>query len=169
MSAAVSPRPADDLRPLYRTMLALGAAAALILALGLVDFLVFEPLGQHTGTAVTVSGVFAYDPSTHQTTGKSGDRYDASQPFAAVVDWASVPPGTTVGARWFNSLGSAVGGVGPRPAGAMTDADRTVPVEVPQGFHANIPGEYLFVVERFSRGQPVEVLARRFVLVKREL
>jgi hypothetical protein len=30
-----------------------------------------------------------------------------------------------------------------------------------------LPGHYLFVVERYSRGQPVEVLGRRIVLVRR--
>jgi hypothetical protein len=42
-----------------------------------------------------------------------------------------------------------------------------VPVETPEGEQANLPGDYLFVVERFSHGQPVEVLARRIVLVRR--
>jgi len=60
-----------------------------------------------------------------------------------------------------------VGQVGPKPAGQMTDTDRVVPVKVPSGLTRNIPGEYIFVAERFRSGQPVEVLARRFVLVRR--
>jgi hypothetical protein len=42
-----------------------------------------------------------------------------------------------------------------------------VPVALPAGLRQNIPGTYLFVVERISRGQPVEVLARRLVVVER--
>lgn len=161
--------PADDLRPLFRTVVALGIAGLVILAVGLVEFFAFEPLGQHTGVKARVVGVFRYDPDSRQTSGPSSARFAADQDFAAVVDWSSVPGDTLVGAHWFNSLGSDVGGIDPRPASAMTDADRSVPVKVPEGFHANIPGEYLFVVERFRDGQPVEVLARRLVLVKRQL
>ena len=42
-----------------------------------------------------------------------------------------------------------------------------VPVALPAGLKQNIPGTYLFVVERISRGQPVEVLARRLIEVER--
>jgi hypothetical protein len=42
-----------------------------------------------------------------------------------------------------------------------------VPVEVPEGSRFVLPGRYTFVVERLSGGMPVEVLARRFVLVDR--
>ena len=41
-----------------------------------------------------------------------------------------------------------------------------VPVEVPSGEERNLPGHYLFVVERYKNGQPVEVIGRRIVLVK---
>ena len=161
--------PGDGLRPLYRTIVALGVVGLVILTVGVVEFLAFEPLGQHTGLRARVEGVFRYDPDSRQTSGSSSTRFAANQPFAAVVDWSSVPGDTVVGARWFNSLGTDVGGIDPKPASQMTDADRLVPVKVPEGFHANIPGEYLFVVERFRDGQPVEVLARRLVLVKRQL
>ena len=46
-------------------------------------------------------------------------------------------------------------------------AENAVPVALPQGLTQNIPGTYIFVVERISRGQPVEVLARRLVEVER--
>jgi hypothetical protein len=42
-----------------------------------------------------------------------------------------------------------------------------VPVIVPPTYKHNLPGIYTFVVERFSGGVPVEVLARRIVLVER--
>jgi hypothetical protein len=42
-----------------------------------------------------------------------------------------------------------------------------VPVAVPAGLKYNLPGQYIFVVERISGGVPVEVLARRIVLVVR--
>ena len=160
---------ADNLRPLFRTVIGLGVAGLLILSVGLVEFFAFEPLGERTGATARVEGVYRYDPDSHQTSGASSTKFSANQEFAAVVDWSSVAASTVVGARWYNSLGTDVGGVDPKPASQMTDADRTIPVKVPEGFHANIPGEYLFVVERFRDGQPVEVLARRYVLVKRQL
>ena len=158
---------ADDLRPLYRVIKILGAAAIAILALGLVEFLAFEPLGQHSGLSARVEGVFRYDPAAHQTSGADSSRFSATEDFAAVIDWSSLPSSTVAGASWSNSLGTVVGGVGPKSAGQMTEADRTVPVKVPSGLTRNIPGQYLFVVERFRSGQPVEVLARRLVLVRR--
>lgn len=157
---------ADDLGPLYRAIRLLGAAAVLILALGLVDYLAFEPLGQHSGLSARIQGVYHYDPSTNQTGGADHSRFSATEDFAAVVDWSSLPAGVVVGAGWSNALGTEVGGVGPKPAGQMTDQDRTVPVKVPHGLTRSIPGRYLFVVERFRGGQPVEVLARRQVLVR---
>lgn len=156
-----------EIRPLYRAMLILGAVAIVILGLGLIEFLAFEPLGEHSGITVRVDGVFYYDPSSHETTGGDRSRFDASEDFAAVVDWSSAPSGTVVGASWFSAIGSAVGQVGPKPAGEMTEQDRTVPVKVPPGLTRNVPGEYVFVVERYRGHQPVEVLARRLVLVRR--
>lgn len=157
----------DDLRPLYRAMLLLGGMAVVILALGIVDFLAFEPLGQHTDTRVGISGIYAYDPATRATSGPPATRFAAGQDFAAVIDWSTAPAGAVLGARWSNSLGTAVGEVAPRRAGAMTERERLLPVKVPPGFHRNLPGEYVLVVERYRGNQPVEVVARRLVLVKR--
>jgi hypothetical protein len=42
-----------------------------------------------------------------------------------------------------------------------------VPVITPPGLRHNLPGHYTFVVERIQGGLPVEVLARRIVLVER--
>jgi len=82
-----------------------------------------------------------------------------------VVDWSSIAVGTQVAARWFNSFGEVVGQVGPDRVESIGQA--TVPVALPPGLRQNIPGTYLFVVERISRGQPVEVLARRLIVVER--
>jgi hypothetical protein len=40
-------------------------------------------------------------------------------------------------------------------------------VTVPAGLDKNLPGTYLFVVERVVHGQAVEVLGREFVRVER--
>jgi hypothetical protein len=40
-------------------------------------------------------------------------------------------------------------------------------VEVPPDLHFVLPGRYTFVVERVAGGVPVEVLARRFIVVDR--
>jgi len=157
---------ADEIRPLYRAMLMLGVVAVVILGLGLVDFFAFEPLGEHSGITVRVVGVFHVDPTTGATAGPGRSKFTPTEAFAAVVDWSAVPGTTIVGATWLNSLGETVGEVRPKPGSALTESDRTVPVKVPTGRTRNIPGEYVFVAERFRGGQPVEVLARRLVLVR---
>jgi hypothetical protein len=157
--------PRDEIRPLYLTMLTLGVVALVILAAGLVDFFAFEPLGQSSGAHATVKGVFHYDPATGQVSGPDRQRFSADEPFAAVVDWTSLPPTMEVAARWFNTLGTTVGGAGPAPAGQLTDHP-IVPVKTPPGFRHNVPGDYNFVIERYREGQPVEVLARRLVYVR---
>jgi hypothetical protein len=156
----------DDVRPLYRTILALGVVAIVILVVGVVQFVYFEPPGQRTTNTAHVKGVYVYDPRTHET--QDGDRQNFSrdQDFAAVVDWSSLPSNLIVGARWYDSFGDTVGGAGPAPA-AQLQGHEVVPVETPSGTAQNLPGHYLFVVERYSSGQPVEVLARRIVLVRR--
>lgn len=154
------------MRPLVKAMYALGITAVVILAIGLGEFLYFEPLGETTGTTARVQGVYAYDPATGSISGGDSSRFDRTQPFAAVVDWESLPAEMVVSGRWYNGFGVQVGGVGPGLAGGLSTS-RVVQVEVPHGLTTNIPGEYLFVVERVSRGQPVEVLARRLVLVTR--
>ena len=55
--------------------------------------------------------------------------------------------------------------VGPAPAGQLLDKT-VIPVKTPPEFKHNVPGEYTFLVERYSEGRPVEVLARHLVLVR---
>lgn len=157
---------ADETRPLYRTIFSLGVVAVLILAVGIGEFVYFAPFGERTGVKARVTGVYAYDPHTQRTLGEPTTRYTVDDDFAAVVDWTSLPASMLVGARWYNSMDVVVGGVGPAPAGELGDRS-VVPVKVPRGYTRNLPGEYVFVVERYSGGQPVELLARRLVLVRR--
>jgi len=155
----------DEILPLFRAIRLVGLMGLLILAVGLIEFVSFEPPGQATGTVAKIGGVYAYDPASRSVKGAAQERFARDQPFAAVVDWSSIPAGTTVAARWFDSFGEVVGQVGPAPAGDLGSAP--VPVALPEGLTRNIPGTYLFVVERISKGQPVEVLARRLVEVER--
>jgi hypothetical protein len=156
----------DDLTPIYRTVLALGGVAVLILVLGVVEFVYFEPPGQRTANSAHIQGVYSYDPRTKETSGSDSHSFSRTQDFAAVVDWSSLPPDLVAGARWYDGFGDTVGGVGPAPASELVGRE-TVPVQSPQGQQQNLPGDYLFVVERYSGGQPVEVLGRRIVLVRR--
>lgn len=160
----MSGRP-DEILPLYRAIRLVGLMALLIFAVGLVEFLSFEPPGQATGTSARITGVFAYNPRTQAISGQARERFARDQPFAAVVDWSSIPAGTNVAARWFDAFGEVVGQVGPEAAGSISAP--AVPVALPEGLRRNIPGTYLFVVERMSHGQAVEVLARRLVMVER--
>ena len=153
----------DPVVRLYRGVVALGVAGLLLLGLGLGEFFVFEPPGQHSGLSARIEGVYAYDAASKQAGG--GDRavFKRDQAFAAAVDWSALPEGQSFGARWFDSFQTPAGGVGPaHPSGLA----RLVPVQKPPGLHYNLPGHYYFVVERFSGGQPVEVIASRSVLVE---
>lgn len=160
-------RPAtyDPVRPLYRALLVFDVVAVLILAIGLGEFLYFEPPGQTTGLKATIVGVYQYDPTTSKTFGADRSTFTTTQDFAAVVDWASLPPSITVDARWYDTFGTIVGRAGPGTPAQLAD-QTTVPVGRPGPLKNNVPGRYLFVVERLGNGIPVEVLARRLVLVE---
>lgn len=156
----------DPVRTLYRALLVFDAVAILILAIGLGEFVYFEPPGQSTGLKATIVGVYQYDPTTKTTSGPDRRTFTRAQQFAAVVDWASLPHDISVDARWYDSFEAIVGRVGPGTP-AQLAAQTTIPVGVPTGLKHNLPGQYLLVVERLENGVPVEVLARRIVLVER--
>lgn len=158
--------PYDQVRTLYRTLLVFATVAVVILIVGLVEFVHFEPPGQSTGTTARVVGIYTYNPSSGTVAGPDQSEFSRTQVFAAVVDWSSVPANLTVDARWYDSFGSIVGRVGPGTPAQLANRS-IVPVVVPAGFHHVLPGHYTFVVERFRDGVPVEVLARRIVLVQR--
>ncbi len=156
-------KPADEVGPAYRLMLALGVVGFVILAVGLAQFIHFEPPGQRTGLHAEIRGIYSYDLRNHQTVGGGKDHFRTDEPFAAIVDWETLPADLLVGARWFTG-GFAIdaGGVGPARAGELAKGG-AIPVNV--GAERFPSGRYQIVVERFARGRPVEVLARRSVLV----
>ncbi len=156
----------NQLRTLYRTLLVFATVGVVILAIGLIQFAYFERPGEASGVKANIVGVYKYDPATEQTTGPDRAEYARNEEFAAVVDWSSIPSNLTVDARWYDSFGSIEGEVGPGRPTALAN-DKTVPVQVPPGYHYVLPGRYTFVVERLQDGVPVEVLGRRFVLVDR--
>jgi hypothetical protein len=156
----------DQLQTLYRTLLVFATVAVVILAVGLVEFVYFEPPGQATGVKARIVGVYRYDASTGSTVGPDSSSFARTEVFAGVVDWSGLPPDLSIDARWYDTFGNVVGRVGPSTP-AQLGPRSTVPVTVPQGLHHNLPGHYTFVVERLQGGLPVEVLARRIVLVER--
>jgi hypothetical protein len=156
----------DQLRTLYRTLLVFATVAMVILAVGLVEFVYFEPPGQVTGAKARIAGVFEYDPESGKVIDGDKSTFSRNQQFAAEVSWAGLPENISVDARWYDTFGNIVGRIGPStPAELGTTS--IVPATVPQGLHHNLPGHYTFVVERLKDGMPVEVLARRIVLVER--
>lgn len=154
----------DETRPAYRLVVALGIAGAVILVVGLAQFFHYEPPGQRTGARATILGVFDYDARTGTLQGPNRDHFKTSEPFAARVDWSSLPGDTVVGARWFSGgFAMDAGGIGPATARSLAESDRVVPVNLGDG---RLPaGHYQFVVERYAKNRPVEVLARVAVLV----
>lgn len=157
--------PYDPVRPLYRALVVFDIVAILILAVGLGEFLYFERPGQATGFKATIAGVYQYDQTTHMTSGPDRSTFTGREDFAAVVDWSSLPPTMTVDARWYDTFGTVVGRAGPGTPADLKD-QTTIPVLTPTPFERNLPGRYIFVVERLDNGVPVEVLARRLVLVE---
>jgi hypothetical protein len=164
--AAVRATPYDPVRTLYRALLVFDVVAILILAIGLGEFVYFEPPGQTTGLKATIVGVYLYNPATHATSGPDRRTFLRTEQFAAVVDWTSLPQTITVDARWYDSFEAIVGRVGPGTPAQLT-GQTIVPVGVPVSQQHNLPGQYVFVVERLDNGVPVEVIARRIVLVDR--
>ncbi len=157
----------DQLTVLYRTLLVFATVGVVILSIGLVQFVYFERPGEGTGVKAHIVGVFTYDPASKTTSGPDRSEFARTDDFAAVVDWTSLPAGFVVDARWYDTVGSMRGLVGPAHPQALV-AQSTIPVEVPPDLHYVLPGRYTFVVERIgSDGVPVEVLGRRFVLVDR--
>ena len=156
----------DPVRTLYRTLLAYGAFAMLILIAGVAEFVHFEPFTASATTNARVVGVHMYDPATKQTSGPERERFARDEEFAAVVDWSGLPDNITVEAVWFDSFENIVGSVGPGTPVELRD--RTiVPAEVPQGLKYHLPGQYIFAIERLDNGRPVEVIARSVVYVER--
>jgi hypothetical protein len=154
---------ADETRAIFRLLVGLGIAGVVILAIGLAQFVHFEPPGQRTGLSARITGVYGFDRKTGSTFGPNRDHFRTDEPFAAAVDWSGLPPAVVVGAGWFSGgFSLAAGGVG--PAGAGTLGEHSV---VPVNFGARrFPaGRYEFVVERYAAGRPVEVLARTTIVV----
>jgi hypothetical protein len=158
--------PYDPVRTLYRALLVFDAVAILILTVGLAEFLYFEPPGQTTGLKARIVGVYLYDPTTNTTAGADRRTFSRTEKFAAVMDWSSLPQDITVDARWYDSFEAVVGRAGPGTP-AQLAAQTIIPVGLTAGPKDNLPGQYLFVIERLENGVPVEVLARRIVLVER--
>ena len=157
----------DQLRVLYRTLLVFATVGVVILCVGLLQFVYFERPGEHTGVKANVVGVFKYDISTKTTSGSARSEFARTDNFAAVVDWKSLPTNLVVDARWYDTFGSMRGSAGPAHPNDL-ESESTIPVEVPEDLHYVLPGRYTFVVERVGPdGVPVEVLARRFVVVDR--
>jgi hypothetical protein len=156
----------DQLKVLYRTLLVFATVGGVILSIGLIEFVYFERPGEASGIHAHILGIYKYNPTSGQTSGPDRTQFARDEQFAAVVDWSSVPGSLIVAARWYDSFGSIEGQVGPAPASTLTD-NSVVPVAVPKGYHYVLPGRYTFVVERVEGGVPVEVLARRYVVVTR--
>ena len=155
----------EDLRPLYWTMLGLGLVAVVILGLGLATLLRFAPPGQHSGYRAHVAGVYPYDTRSGQVDGPAMTHFRRDQPFAAQVEWGLLPASMVVDARWYDSLDSEVGRVGPEQAGRLASRDALVPVITPSNQRANLPGSYTLKVVRYSGSRPVEVLDTEYVVV----
>lgn len=156
----------DPVVTLYRTLLVCAAVGVIILAAGLAEFFYFEPFAQTTGLHAEITGVFAYDPATHQTSGPDRGTFHRTEQFAAVVNWTTLPASITVQAIWYDGFGNVVGQAGQAKASELT-SHRIIPAQLPQGLSYHLPGQYIFAVERDQGGQPVEVLARRLIEVTR--
>jgi hypothetical protein len=156
----------DQLRTLYRTLLVFATFGVMILAVGLLEFVHYEPAGQTSSIKAHIAGVYEYDASTGTTVGPDRTQFPRTDRIAAVVDWSSIPAHLVVDARWYDGFGDLVGRAGPGSPAELAQ-HTIVPLVVPPGLHHSLPGHYTFVVERLEGDVPVEVLGRRIVLVER--
>src|SRR5258706_8559381 len=108
-------------------MLGLGLAAILILALGAVTLFRYAPPGERTNYRAHVVGVFPYDPRSAMVEGPPATRFHRDEPFAAQVAWEDLPPTMVVAARWYDSLQSEVGSVGPVPVADLAQHETLIP------------------------------------------
>jgi hypothetical protein len=155
----------DPVTGLYRTLLVFAGIGLVILTAGLIEFLHFEPVNV-SGLHAHITGVYSYDPSTHQTSGPNRQTFARAEDFAAVVDWSGLPDTITARAIWIDSFENVVGSAGPDKPSAL-GGQTTIPAAVPHDLKFHLPGEYIFAIERVVNGQPVEVLARRIIEVQR--
>ncbi len=153
----------DDPKPLFLPIVVAGAIGAVILLSGLALFSYFEPVDAQPGNGnARITGVYRFDPITGDRVGASTARFTSRDVPAAVVDWKSLAPDIVVEAHWYDDNGEVLGGVGPAPAGAQPA--RPIPIDVAPG--DEIPASaYVFVVERYSGGRSVQVLARSAIKV----
>jgi len=156
----------DPVNTLYRILLTYGVIGVLILIAGAAEFAYFEPFSKSSGLKVHIVGVFEYDPATRHTSGPDQRTFTRSDSFAAVVDWSGLPKDITVQAVWLDGFENVVGGAGPGHPSELA-ASTIIPALVPPGLKYHLPGQYIFAVERINGNLPVEVLARRIVLVER--
>jgi hypothetical protein len=144
-------------------MMVIGAIGAFILLAGFGLFLYYEPIDEQAGnTNARITGIYPYDPASGTRVGNSTARFKPHQVPGAVVDWKSVPGDMVVSAHWYDDHGQVIGGVG--AAAAASQPEGAIPIDVdPQ---TPIPaGGYVFVVERYAGGRPVQVLARGAIKV----
>lgn len=152
---------ADEIAPAYRLMVAAGAIGFLILSLGAFQFIHYEPLGQRSGLHARIVGIYAYDARSGEVRGDNLDHIGSGKPFAARVDWTSLPASTRVAGRWVVSgFAIDIGGTGPAAAGSLPEVIPATP-----GKQKLPAGRITFVVERWSGGRAVEVLARKSIVV----
>lgn len=145
--------------PTFLAMVAFGLVGLLVLLVGLGLYVYFEPVNQNTGTAVTVTSIARWDPSTGTVSGPSRTQFSGTEIPAAVIDWQGVSPGLTVKAGWYDedaNDATALNTVGPLPARDMPHA-----VPLVRSYGQLTAGVYLFIVGRYAGGRIVEVLARQ--------
>jgi hypothetical protein len=155
-------RTRDELLAPYVTILAVGSISLLLLVLGLSNLIEASMPWAHTGLRASVTGVYPYDSSRSQVSGQVNTSYEHGQPFAAVVNWAALPKGLTVGAAWYAPpLDTEVGRIGPETAGDLATSRALVPMTATDASK----GVYRLLVMHYVDNQPVEILAHQRVEV----
>lgn len=141
-------------------MLVLGAVSVVLLLLGLTNLVEASMPWAHTGAHTQVLGVYAYNPGTHAL-GTSGNTFPRGTPFAARVDWSSLPPSLDVQAVWYDPNQTAVGGSSRGTAGQLAAQQAVAPMTRVKG----PPGRYTLLVLHYVGNKPIEILGRQYVQV----
>ena len=111
--------PRDGLTAPYVLLLAVGLFSFLVILLAFGQLIQGTAPWQHVNVQARIEGVYRYDPGTGRTTSGRQTSFQQGEAFAARVDWAALPTGLEVGARWYDDSGEDWGGIQPAAAGQL--------------------------------------------------
>lgn len=149
-------------RRAYALLAVAGLLGTAVLLVGAGQLVLYEVPSHNSGLHAAIEGVYPFDVDRQAVDGPAATEFDAGSvdALAARVTWADLPPTTIVSGDWYDSSGALVARSGPAAAARMH------PIVVAGDDAALSPGAYLFAVERWDGGTPIEVLTKELVRLR---